>query len=39
MWILLHIGPIVNEKGVVVLFLFTVKDITEFKDPIPGTGK
>ncbi|XP_020905655.1 potassium voltage-gated channel subfamily H member 5 isoform X2 [Exaiptasia diaphana] len=37
MWILLHIGPIVNEKGEVVLFLFTVKDITEFKDPIPGT--
>ncbi|XP_032232878.1 potassium voltage-gated channel subfamily H member 1 isoform X2 [Nematostella vectensis] len=39
MWVLLHIGPIVNEKGEVVLFLMTIKDITEYKDPIPGTDQ
>lgn len=39
MWVLFHLGPIKNEKGEVMLFLVTLKDITEFKDPIVGTGK
>ena len=38
MWVLFHLGPIKNEKGEVMLFLVTLKDITEFKDPIVGTG-
>lgn len=37
MWVLFHLGPIKNEKGEVMLFLVTLKDITEFKDPIVGT--
>jgi len=39
MWVLFHLGPIKNEKGEVMLFLVTLKDITEYKDPIVGTGK
>lgn len=35
-WVLLHVGPIKNEKSEVMLFLVTLKDITEFKDPIVG---
>ena len=38
MWVLFHLGPIKNEKGEVMLFLVTLKDITEYKDPIVGTG-
>lgn len=38
MWVLLHVGPIKNEKGEVMLFLVTLKDITEFKEPIVGAG-
>ena len=37
-WVLLHVGPIKNEKGEVMLFLITLKDITEYKDPIVGAG-
>ncbi|XP_078350361.1 voltage-gated delayed rectifier potassium channel KCNH5-like isoform X3 [Oculina patagonica] len=37
MWVLFHLGPIKNEKGEVMLFLVTLKDITEYKDPIVGT--
>lgn len=35
-WILFHVGPIKNDKGEVMLFLVTINDITEFKDPIVG---
>ena len=38
MWVLFHLGPIKNEKGEVMLFLVTLKDISEYKDPIVGTG-
>ncbi|CAB3995886.1 potassium voltage-gated channel subfamily H member 5-like isoform X2, partial [Paramuricea clavata] len=33
-WYLLHVAPIENEENVVVLFLITVRDISEFKEPI-----
>ncbi|XP_028398501.1 LOW QUALITY PROTEIN: potassium voltage-gated channel subfamily H member 1-like [Dendronephthya gigantea] len=33
-WYLLHVAPIENEENVVVLFLVTVRDISEFKEPI-----
>lgn len=38
MWLLFHVGPIKDEKGEVMLFLVTLKDITEYKDPIVGPG-
>lgn len=38
MWVLFHVGPIKNEKGEVMLFLVTLKDITDYKDPIVGAG-
>ena len=37
-WVLFHVGPIKNENGEVTLFLVTITDITEFKDPIVGAG-
>ncbi|XP_068730790.1 potassium voltage-gated channel subfamily H member 5-like isoform X2 [Montipora capricornis] len=35
-WVLFHVGPIKNENGEVTLFLVTITDISEFKDPIVG---
>jgi PAS domain-containing protein len=37
-WYLFHVAPIENEENVVVLFLVTVRDISEFKDPIVENG-
>jgi len=37
-WLLFHVGPIKDDKGEVMLFLVTLKDITEYKDPIVGPG-
>ncbi|CAG0879230.1 unnamed protein product [Cyprideis torosa] len=34
LWLLLQIAPIKNEKGTVVLFLCTFRDITALKQPI-----
>ena len=39
MWYLFHVAPIENEENVVVLFLVTVRDISEFKDPIVENGE
>jgi hypothetical protein len=38
-WYLFHVAPIENEENVVVLFLVTVRDISEFKDPIVENGE
>ena len=39
MWYLFHVAPIENEENVAVLFLVTVRDISEFKDPIVENGQ
>ena len=39
MWYLFHVAPIENEENVVVLFLVTVRDISEFKEPIAENGE
>ena len=39
LWYLFHVAPIENEDSVVVLFLVTVRDISEFKDPIVENGE
>lgn len=38
-WYLFHVAPIENEENTVVLFLITVRDISEYKEPIVGNGK
>ena len=38
MWYLFHLTPIENEENVVVLFLVTVRDISELKEPISENG-
>lgn len=39
LWYLFHVAPIESEESVVVLFLVTVRDISEFKDPIVENGE